>query len=84
MNLKDYIAKAKKVLKEDAGSEGFCYCLKYKGTLPEDPCFTIEEKETKDGVQCAKIKFAYPKDYGFALQVLKDKGVDIIGLELLF
>ena len=33
MNLHDYIAKAKKILKEDAGSEGFCYLLKYNGEL---------------------------------------------------
>lgn len=83
MNLKEYIARAKKILKEDAGSEGLCYLVKFKGTLPEAD-FTVEEKETVDGVQCAKIKFVYPKDYGFALQALKDLGVEVVALELLY
>ena len=74
MNLKEYIARAKKILKEDTGSEGLCYLVKFKGTLPE----------AVDGVQCAKIKFVYPKDYGFALQALKDLGVEVVALELLY
>ena len=83
MGLKEYIARAKRILKEDAGSEGLCYCVKFKGTLKEEG-FTVEEKSTEDGVQCAKIKFAYPRDYGFALQTLKDLGIEVVGLELLF
>lgn len=82
MNLQDYIAKAKRVLREDAGSEGFCYVLQYKGELKEEG-FTVEEKETKDGVKTAKIRFEDPKDYGFAAQVLKDLGIDIVGLQLI-
>ena len=84
MDLKEYIEKAKRVLREDAGSEGLCYGLKYKGTLPEYACFTVEDKKTEDGVQCAKIRFPYPKDYGFAAQVLKEHGIEVIGLELKF
>lgn len=83
MDLKEYIAKAKRILREDAGSEGLCYLLKFKGSLKEEG-FVVEEKETQDGVQCAKIRFAMPRDYGFALQTLKDLDVDVIGLELLF
>lgn len=83
MNLKEYIARAKRILKEDAGSEGLCYLLKFKGTLPEAD-FVVEDKQTEDGVQVAKIKFAYPKDCGFALQALKDLGIEIVGLELLY
>ena len=64
MDLKEYIARAKRILKEEG--------------------FTVEEKSTEDGVQCAKIKFAYPRDYGFALQTLKDLGIEVVGLELLF
>lgn len=79
MNLHDYIAKAKRILKEDAGSEGFCYLLKYNGELKEGP-FTVEEK-TEEG---AKIRFDYPRDCGLAAQELKDLGIDVINLQLLF
>ena len=41
MDLKEYIARAKRILKEDAGSEGLCYCVKFKGTLKEEG-FTVE------------------------------------------
>lgn len=83
MSLREYIEKAKRILREDAGSEGMAYLLKFKGTLKEEG-FIVEEKTTEDGVQCAKIKFEYPRDYGFALQTLKDLGIEIVGLELLF
>lgn len=83
MDLKEYIAKAKRVLREDAGSEGLCYLLKFKGSLKEEG-FKVEEKSIEDGVKCAKIRFDFPRDYGFALQTLKDLDVEVIGLELLF
>jgi hypothetical protein len=82
MDLKEYIAKAKAVLnpiKEDAGSEGFCYLLKYSGSLKEEG-FKVEEK-TEEGT---KIRFDYPHDYGFALQTLKDLGIEVEELRLLF
>jgi hypothetical protein len=77
-NYGEFLAKAKMVLKEHAGSEGFAYLLKYKGELKEEG-FKVEDKE--DGK--AKIVFDIPHDYGFALQTLKDLGVEVIGLELL-
>lgn len=79
MNLKEYIAKAKRILKEDAGSEGTCFLVKHEGELKEDG-FKVEEKTDKG----TKIRFDYPHDYGFALQVLKDQGINVTGLELLF
>lgn len=80
MNFSEFLQKAKMVLKEDAGSEGLCYIVKFKGELPEIEGMTIENKSTNE----AKITFTMPKDYGLALQVLKDAGVEIVGLELLF
>lgn len=81
MHLKEYIARAKAILNinEDAGSEGLCYLLKYTGTLKEEG-LKIEET-TEEGT---KIRFDYPHDYGFALQTLKDLGVEVEKLELLF
>jgi len=75
----EFLERAKMILKEDAGSEGMCYLLKYKGALKEEG-FKVEEKE--DGK--AKIVFDMPRDYGFALQTLKDLGIEVIGLELLY
>lgn len=80
MNFADFIKKAKITLREDAGSEGYSYKLKFKGNLPECDCFKVEKKEADE----ATIIFAYPRDYGFALQTLKDCGIEIVGLELLY
>ena len=79
MNFKDFLTKAKMVLKEDAGSEGMSYKVKFKGEL-KGADFVIDEQ--KDGE--AIISFPVPKDYGFALQHLKDSGVEVIKLELLY
>lgn len=80
MNLKEYIEKARAVLNinEDAGSEGSCYLLKYKGTLKEEG---FKAEKTEEGT---KITFDYPHDYGFALQTLKDLGIEVEELKLLF
>ena len=75
----EFLERAKMILKEDAGSEGMAYLLKYKGALKEEG-FKVEENE--DGK--AKIVFDMPRDYGFALQTLKDLGIEVIGLELLY
>ena len=80
MNFSEFLAKAKIILKEDAGSEGFSYIVKFRGKLPQKEGMIIEEKSEGQ----AKILFTVPKDYGLALQELKDLGVDVIGLELLF
>lgn len=79
MNLNEFLEKAHKILNEDAGSEGFAYRLKYKGTLKEEG-FKVDERNGDTVV----IRFTYPHDYGFALQTLKDLGIEVIGLELLF
>ena len=79
INFSEFCEKARVLLKEDAGSEGLSYIVKYTGTLPEEG-FKVEDKSNGQ----AKITFDYPHDYGFALQTLKDLGVNVIGLELLF
>ena len=80
MNFADLISKGRRVLKEDAGSEGFAYIVKFKGELKETDDFKVEDK--KDGQ--AKVCFSYPCDCGLAAQKLKDLGVDVISLELIF
>lgn len=83
MDLKEYIKKAKKILKEDAGSEGLCYKVYYTGNLEAEDLI-VETTKIEDGIKCSVIKFNYPKDYGFALNYLKDINIDVIKLELLF
>ena len=80
MNFADLITKGKMVLKEDAGSEGFAYIVKFKGELKETDDFTVEDK--KDGQ--AKICFKDPCDCGLAAMKLKDLGIEVLSLELVF
>ena len=90
MNFADLITKGKMVLKEDAGSEGFAYIVKFKGELketdenvvsvPDGDDFTVEDK--KDGQ--AKICFKDPCDCGLAAMKLKDLGIEVLSLELVF
>ena len=80
MNSADLITKGKMVLKEDAGSEGFAYIVKFKGELKETDDFTVEDK--KDGQ--AKICFKDPCDCGLAAMKLKDLGIEVLSLELVF
>ena len=86
MNFSEFLEKAKvlleepKKINEDAGSEGLAYELEYKGSLPEKEGVKVEKLE--DGK--AKITFDYPRDCGLAAQELKDLGVEIVNLRLLF
>ena len=80
MNFADLISKGRRVLKEDAGSEGFAYIVKFKGELKETDDFTVEDK--KDGQ--AKICFKDPCDCGLAAMKLKDLGIEVLSLELVF
>ena len=79
MSYLEFLKQAKQVFREDAGSEGLAYIVKYKGELKEEG-FKVEDK--KDGE--AKIVFEYPRDFGFALETLKALGVDVIELKLLY
>lgn len=79
MSYKMFLQEAKQVFKEDAGSEGLAYLVKFKGELKEEG-FKVEDK--KDGE--AKIVFDYPRDCGFALDTLKNLGVEVLGITLLY
>lgn len=79
MNYPEFLKRAKQVLREDAGSEGMAYIIKYKGELKEEG-FKVENK--KDGE--AKIVFEYPRDCGFALNTLKDLGIEVLEIKLLY
>ena len=88
MNIKEYINYAKKVLNEDAGSEGMQYTVKVKSGLKalETNVLTIDEiKDTNEG-QTGRVQFSYPHDWGYAHKVLQENlpDVEILGLELVF
>lgn len=76
----EFLAKARTILKEDAGSEGLAYVVKYEGKLEEAEGLHVEEI----GKGQAKLTFDYPHDYGFTVNLLKDTGVKVLALELLF
>ena len=87
MNLKDYIAKAKRILSEHSGSEGIVYILKTKNTIPqiENDIVKINEVETKNGFNYAKVEFSIPRDCGFALVTLDTiLDIEIESLELIY
>ena len=88
MNVPEYIKLAKKILNEDAGSEGMVYEVEAKSGLKavENEVVTINEVKSQNGVTVAKAHFAYPHDYGFALNAIKQllEGIDIIALKLVY
>ena len=88
MNIPEYIAKAKKVLKEDAGSEGMQYIVEAKSGLKalDNEVLKIEEVKSENGVTTGKVIFTYPHDYGFALSTLKEhlEGLDLVALKLVY
>lgn len=88
MKLADYIAKAKRILKEDAGSEGMVYLLSVKGNLApvDNEILKITEIEHKEGLACGRVEFTFARDYGFALNSIKAVlgDIDIATLELIY
>ena len=88
MNIQEYLKLAKRVLKEDAGSEGMQYMVEAKSGLTklENDLLTIDEVKTVNGVTSARVTFAYPHDYGFALNAIKEnlKNVEITSLSLVY
>lgn len=88
MNVQEFIKYAKRVLNEDAGSEGMAYKISAKSGLKaySDDKMTINEVKTvNDGTE-ASVQFTYPHDYGFALQSIKDAlgDIQITSLTLLY
>lgn len=88
MNISDYIKEAKKVLNEDAGSEGMVYCVEAKSGLSatENEQLKISEVKSENGVHCANVEFVFPHDYGFALNAIKEAlpNIEIIALKLVY
>lgn len=88
MNIPEYIKLAKKVLNEDAGSEGMQYKLQAKSGLKalQTDLMTIDEVKSENGVTTARVSFTYPQDYGFALNTIKEnlENIDIVSLSLVF
>lgn len=87
MNLSQYIKRAKSILNEHAGSEGFKYFVFAKSGLKamKNENYEISEVVSENGVQKATVDFSYPRDYGFALNTLKeDLKVEITGLQLIY
>lgn len=88
MRLSDFIARGKKILNEDAGSEGLVYKLTTKTAIKPIDTDVVKvsdvEKELDDTV--ARVEFTFPRDYGFALNTLKAVygDIDIIGLQLVY
>ena len=88
MNVPEYIKLAKRILKEDAGSEGMVYQVEAKSGLKaiETELVKIDEVKTENGVTVAKATFVYPQDYGFALNTIREslEGIDIVSLKLVY
>ena len=86
MNVPEYIKLAKSILNEDAGSEGLEYIVEAKAGLKaiENEAIKIDEVKSENGISSARVSFAYPHDYGFALNAIKEnlEGIDIIALKL--
>ena len=88
MNVPEYVRLAKRILKEDAGSEGMQYkvCAKSGLKAIETNVMKINEVRSENGVSVANVNFAYPHDYGFALNTIKEnlEGIEIISLSLVY
>ena len=86
MKLNEFINEAKKVLniKECDGGEGLAYRIEYKGTLPEHEDYIIEKTSTNDDKTETVLKLKYPKDPGFVSVFLKNLGIEILKIELLY
>lgn len=88
MNVPEFVKLARKVLNEDAGSEGMVYKVHASTGLRaiENETFKIDEVANENGVTTGKVTFAYPHDYGFALNTIKEnlEGINIVGLTLIY
>ena len=88
MNIPEFVKLAKKVLNEDAGSEGMEYQIEAKSGLKEieNEQVKIVDVITKDGVTSARLLFSYPQDYGFAVNTIKNllPELELIALKLVY
>lgn len=88
MNIADFIAKAKKILNEGAGSEGFVYILRCGKPVSavDNDTVKVSDIKTENGTTTARIEFKINRDYGYALNSLKAVlgDVDVKSLELVY
>lgn len=88
MNVPEYIKLAKNILNEDAGSEGLEYIVEARSGLKaiDTNIVKIDEVKSQNGITSARVSFAYPHDYGFALNAIKEnlEGIDIVTLKLVY
>lgn len=88
MNIPQFIKKATAILNEDAGSEGMLYKVTSKKEIKETKNDNFEIKEVKkDGdLYEAHVEFAYPHDYGFAYQTIKEaiEDLEIQAMQLIY
>ena len=79
INIQDFLKEARRVLNEDAGSEGLTYTVKASAGLKalDNDELVIEDVHQEDGETVATVKFRYPHDYGFALMTLKQQLEDL-------
>lgn len=88
MNIADFIARAKRILNEGAGSEGFVYILRCGKRLSavDNDILKVTDITTEDGTTKARIEFKVNRDYGYALNSLKAVlgDIDVKSLELVY
>ena len=87
MNIPQYLKRAKMILDEHAGSEGMKYKVFAKSGLKavKNENYEISEVGTENGSATAIVEFTYPRDWGFAINTLKeDLGVEILGMQLIY
>lgn len=88
MNIPEYLQAARKVLNEDAGTEGMVYVVEAKAGLKQidNDRVVIDNVKSENGIASADVKFAYPHDYGFALNAIKDllPEIEIVALKLVY
>ena len=88
MNIQEYISYAKRVLNEDAGSEGMVYQVRAKAGLKpvETKSLVINEVVEQNGELVADVNFVYPHDYGFAVSMIKEalEDIELVAVTLVY
>lgn len=88
MNIADFIERAKRILNETDGSEGFVYILRTANNISalDNDILKISEITHEDGETKARVEFKVNRDYGYALNSLKAVlgDIEIKSLELVY
>ena len=88
MNIPEYVKLAKKILNEDAGSEGMVYQIKAKSGLKtvDTDILKINDVKNEGDIFVGTATFTYPHDYGFALNTINENlpDIEIVALNLVY